>query len=773
MAKSLQRILQAHQAGRHEEAEAGYRQLVRENPRQADAWHLWGVLAAQRKQHDLAIERIQRALKLKPGEPAFLTNLGNVHLERGAAAEAIRCFRDALDRQPQEAAVARTLARMCERQLDAGIAHQQAGRLAEAEVCYRDVLKGQPDRADAWHLLGTIALERDDYAQAEDRIRRAIELRPGAAIFHNSLGALLQKQRRLTEAIASYREALRLDPAVASAHSNLGQALAQAGELEEAEAVLQEVLDREPGSQKGGRALADLLLQRGKLAEAEALCRRLLESTAGDAEMHMLLGRVLYRRKRLSEASEAFQKAAGLQPDLPTLLGWLALTRAKLALWEGEEELHGQILQGLLEGRLTSTPFALLAFCDDPERQRRCAELRASLLASPSPAPVVPQAPERPSGRLRIAYVSPDFRTHPVAQLMADLLERHDRSRFEVHGVALAGKADDPWRQRIERSCEQFHDVRELADGAVAERLRGLGIDIAVDLAGYTSSSRLGIFAARAAPVQVNWLGYPGTMGAGFMDYILADATVIPEGSAGAYSEQVVTLSDLYQPPAIRTLAATIPTRRELGLPERGFVFCCFNNTWKIRPELFAAWMRLLRHVPGSVLWLLADRGEVETNLRREAEKRGVEPERLVFAPHAELPVHLARQRAADLFLDTFPYNAHTTASDALWAGLPLLTLAGRSFPSRVAASLLKAAGLVDLITTSRDDYEALALRLAQRPDELAAVRARLAANQGMASLFDVDRFRCGIEAAYEAMAGRHCGADRPASFEVSASGVS
>jgi Flp pilus assembly protein TadD len=498
MAKSLQRILQAHQAGRHEEADAGYRQLVRENPRQADAWHLWGVLAAQRKQHDLAIERIQRALKLKPGEPAFLLNLGNVHLERGAAGEAIRCFRAALDRQPQDGAVARTLARVCERQLDAGIAHQQAGRLVEAEACYRDVLEGQPDRADALHLLGTIALEREQYEEAGTRIRRAIELRPGAAIFPNSLGALLQKQRRLTEAMASYREALRLDPALGSAHSNLGQALAQAGDLAEAEAVLQELLHREPGSQKGGRALADLLLQRGKLTEAEALCRPLLKSTAGDAEMHMLLGRVLYRRKRLSEASEAFQKAVGLQPDLPTLLGWLALTRAKLALWEGEEELHGQILQGLREGRLTSTPFALLAFCDDAEIQRRCAELRASLLAPPSPAPVVPQAQERPSGRLRIAYVSPDFRTHAVAQLMADLLERHDRSRFEVHGVALAGRPDDPWRQRIERSCEQFHDVRELADGAVAERLRGLGIVIAVDLAGYTSSSRLGIFAARA-----------------------------------------------------------------------------------------------------------------------------------------------------------------------------------------------------------------------------------------------------------------------------------
>jgi predicted O-linked N-acetylglucosamine transferase (SPINDLY family) len=372
------------------------------------------------------------------------------------------------------------------------------------------------------------------------------------------------------------------------------------------------------------------------------------------------------------------------------------------------------------------------------------------------------------AGKIRLAYVSSKFHDHAGARLIAELLEIHDRRRFEIIGVSFGPSAKGEMRERLRRSFDQFLDVRERSDREVAVMLRGLGIDIAVDLVGFTDSSRLGIFGHRAAPVQVGFLGCPGTTGAEYIDYIIADDTVIPAGDEVYYTERVVRLPDSYQVnDSRRRIGDGGPTRTESGLPENSFVLCCFNNPSKITPVVFGIWMRVLRRFGDTVLWLMRSNSSAEGNLRREAAARGVDPARLVFAPHAPLAEHLARHRLADLFVDTIPYNAHVTASDALWAGLPIITCAGRSFASRVAASLLRSVGLPELITTSLDEYEARLYRLLDERYELSTLRARLHQNIVGAPLFDTDRFRNNLEAAYIAMFETCRRGEPPKAFSV------
>jgi predicted O-linked N-acetylglucosamine transferase (SPINDLY family) len=356
-----------------------------------------------------------------------------------------------------------------------------------------------------------------------------------------------------------------------------------------------------------------------------------------------------------------------------------------------------------------------------------------------------------------VGYFSADFHNHATGYLMAELFELHDKSQFELVGLSFGPIANDEMRQRLEKSFDQFIEVGRKSDVEVARLSRDLNIDIAVDLKGFTQDARTGIFAHRAAPIQLNYLGYPGTLGADYMDYIIADRTLIPLESQSCYTEKVVYLPNSYQVNDRKRLISDRQfTRQELGLPENGFVFCCFNNNYKILPATFEGWMRILKAVEGSVLWLFQVNAWAVDNLKKEAEKQGIAPDRIVFAEWLPLPEHLARHRQADLFLDTFPYNAHTTTSDALWAGLPVLTLMGRSFASRVAASLLNAVGLSELITSTQEKYEALAIELALNPNKLADIKLKLANNRMTTPLFDTLCFTKHLEAAYIEMHGRY-----------------
>jgi predicted O-linked N-acetylglucosamine transferase (SPINDLY family) len=412
-------------------------------------------------------------------------------------------------------------------------------------------------------------------------------------------------------------------------------------------------------------------------------------------------------------------------------------------------------------------PFTLLSSSDDPQELLNCAQQYAgSKFAQPAVIRNAPRAPE--DGRIRLGYLSADFSDHPTGQLIAGLFEAHDKSRFELHAISYGTDDGDSTRQRLQEACEHFHDLSGHSNAEIAAAMDHLGIQIAVDLDGYTINSRPGILAHRPAPVQVHMLGYAGTLGAGFIDYLVADETVAPLQTRPFFSESLILQPRCYQVNGTRQpLATGIPSREALCLPETAFVFCCFNNSYKVTPEVFDVWMRLLNNTPDAVLWLLMDRDTAVANLRKEAQDRGVDPERLHFAPRCGQSQHIARQACADLFLDTFPYNAHATASDAIWAGLPLITCRGRSFQSRVAASILLEVGLDDLVTDSLDAYEQLALELTKDRGRLDGYRRVARRAKQSSRLFDSHDYARNIEAAYEVIWARYCSGDQPHSFSL------
>jgi predicted O-linked N-acetylglucosamine transferase (SPINDLY family) len=547
-------------------------------------------------------------------------------------------------------------------------------------------------------------------------------------------GVALKALRRLPEAIETYRRAIEVAPRAANAHLNLGNALALLNRHEEALACYERVLALDPNS-------------------AEALNYE---------------GNSLNALNRQTEAVARFEKAVALDPGVTEALSSLVYTKQRRWDWAGLPEQRQFLLERVRARQYVANPFALLGICDDPELHQIAARAYTREILPLAPSVQSPQAVQR--DRLRIGYFSADFRNHAVMQLIAGALECHDRDAFEIHAFSYGPEAEDVMRARIRATMDHFHECARMSDGAIMALARRAGIDIAVDLNGYTQDARLAPFAQRLAPLQVSYLGYPGTVGADFLDYILADATVLPMDQQRFYHEKIIHLPDSYQAnDDRRVIAPDTPSRAEAGLPADGFVYCCFNNAYKLTPEIFASWMRILAAVPGSVLWLLANDSDSIARLRGAAEAQGVDPARLVFGPSLPSAQHLARHRLADLFLDTLPYNAHTTASDALWAGLPVLTQLGQAFAGRVAASLLNAVGLPEMITRDAAAYEALAIAIGRDPASAAALKAKLAAAIPTAPLFNTPRFTRHLEGAYRMMWQRHAAGLAPEGFAVPA----
>jgi predicted O-linked N-acetylglucosamine transferase (SPINDLY family) len=424
-------------------------------------------------------------------------------------------------------------------------------------------------------------------------------------------------------------------------------------------------------------------------------------------------------------------------------------------------------MEEVSRGMPAAAPFGFLAVTDSPADQLECARTNArNRYPADSRMPV--GRASYGHERLRLAYVSGDLRNHAVAHLIVGLIECHDRERVEVNAVSFKPPEASGIGRRVHRAFDRFVHVGGRSDADIAAVIRGMEIDVAIDLAGYTEGNRLGIFAHRAAPVQAQFLGYAGTTGTPFMDYILADEVVIPRGEERWYTEQVVRLPNCYLPNDAKREIGAVPSRREAGLPEEGFVFCAFTNAYKINPQIFEVWMRLLTEVPGSVLWLRAMGADTRDNLEREARQRGVASGRLLFAPHvADMAEHLARQSLADLYLDTLPYNAHSSTCDALWSGIPVLTCAGHSFAARVAASALTAVDLPELITDSLESYRRKARELAQDPEQLRGLRRRLERSRRLAPLFDTAAFARHLEAAYQTMHARAARGEPAAGFSV------
>ncbi|MDE1570649.1 tetratricopeptide repeat protein [Aquabacter sp. P-9] len=533
-----------------------------------------------------------------------------------------------------------------------------------------------------------------------------------------------------------------------------GLAAYEAGRDGEALALFQAAAAEKP-SAPAFHANAGLILlsdPRRRQAAVESLNRALaLEPNHVGALLN--LAAVCLDGKRFPEALNLFRRVLQKEPDNVTARLGAANASRQICQWGSVEEDEASLARLLERTGTPVSPFILLSSHVTPADHLRAARLYARSLRF-SPADRLPPAPQAPAGRpIRVGYLSSDFYHHATAFLAVELFERHDRSAFELYAYSHGPDDGSAMRRRVMAGFDHFVEVGHLSASAAAQRIRADGIDILVDLKGYTLGCRTEILALRPAPVQVSFLGYPGTMGADFMDYIIGDRVVTPLAHAGHYDEKIVQLPGAYQPnDSRRAIAETTPSRAACGLPEKGFVFCCFNNTYKITPALFRLWMRLLAQVPGSVLWLFEANATARDNLFYEAASAGIDPDRLIFAPRMDLADHLARHAHADLFLDTLPYNAHTTASDALWAGVPVLTCRGESFAARVAASLLTAVGLPALITTTLADYEALALALARDPVRLAAMKAHLKEERARAPLFDASAFTRGLEAAFRRM---------------------
>jgi len=683
----------------------------------------------------------------------------------------------------------------------AALQNQRAGRLGEAERLCRRVLAADSRHADSLLLLGAIACQVGHHVLAVDMIGKAIAINAKVAAYHGNLGVALQKLGRLDEAVGCYRKAIELRPDFAEAHSNLGNALAVLGRLDEAAACCRRAIELRPGNpeahgnlgvalQKLGRLeqavgcyrkavelgaddpeayrnLGGALQKLGRLDEAVGCYRKAIELRPDQAEVQSYLGGALAEQGRLDEALACYDKAIALKPGLDFLQGRKLHTRMCMCDWDGIKNPIDELVQKIKCDEKATPPFIAFSLVDCLQIHREAAEI---FVCSASQAndtlPAIIRHPRH--DKIRLGYFSADYHAHATSRLMAGLFEQHDRARFEVVGFSFGPDKKEAMRDRVAASFDRFIDVRDRSDRDVALLARNLEIDVAVDLKGFTTDSRWNIFAHRAAPLQVNYLGYPGTMGADYIDYIIADGVLIPDDSEKYYSENIIFLPHSYQAnDRKRPIAEKIFTRQELCLPDSGFVYCCFNNNHKITPAVFDGWMRILGQVRGSVLWLLADNPWAERNLRQEATARGVDAGRLIFAGRLPAAEHLARQRAADLFIDTLPYNAHTTASDALWAGLPVLTCAGTSFPSRVAASLLKAIDLPELITTTPEQYEHLAIELAQNPEKLSAIRARLDRNRLSTPLFDTELFARHIETAYIQMYERYQAGLAPAPIHV------
>jgi predicted O-linked N-acetylglucosamine transferase (SPINDLY family) len=681
-------------------------------------------------------------------------------------------------------------AEVLQAKLNQGIALHRQGKLADAERCYREVLQRQPNHFAALHLLGVISGQTGRSEEGVELIKRAIGLNPKVAEAHNNLGNALRDLKRHEEALASYDQAIVLKQDYANAHNNRGNVLRDLKRPEEAQASYDRAIALKPAVAEAhnnrGNALMDLkrpaealasydeaialkpdyaeahsnrgaaLRDLKRPAEALASYDRAIALKPDYANAHNNRGNVLRDLKRPAEALASYDKALALTPDSVGAEGMRVHTKMHICDWINFDSECAHLISSVKHRTANTIPFAFLGISSSSDDQLQCAKLWVTEKCPPSQKPIWRGEHYR-HDRIRVAYVSADFHQSATSYLMAGMFEYHDKSRFEVTGISIGSEDSDEMRQRLLRSFDHFIDAKALSDAEVASRIRETEIDILIDLKGFTQDAQTNVFAQRPAPIQVNYLGYPGTMGASYIDYIIADQTVIPDESRKFYSEKIVVLPNTYQVnDRTRIVSDKAFNRSAAGLPSQGVVFCCFNNTYKITPYVFDRWMRLLRQVGGSVLWLLEDNASAASNLRKEAVARSVRPERLVFAERIQLPEHLARHKLADLFLDTLPVNAHTTASDALWAGLPVLTQIGETFAGRVAASLLNAIGLPELITSTPQAYEALAIELATNPEKLAAIKRKLANNRLTTPLFDTQTFTRHIEAAYTIMHERY-----------------
>ena len=760
------------ECGELREAAASFTAAIHRRPHFADAYVNLGVVLDRGGDAGNAMRCFEQARVIEPKLARAHRNLADVLRRGGRAAEAVQVLQQATAVRPEDPDLQCELSEsLC------GV-----GRWEDAISVARTAILRAPRSARAHAAAGMALLGAGQCALAAESLAHALGFDGGLRYAAVNLGEALLRLERPQEAVQAYRRALSNAGTPVEAHLGLGRALILLGDFSTAAQCFQSAHAAHPADAAVAVTAATRLEDIGFLAAALSVLEDATKRAPGDAGLHHALGGFLHRRGRLEaaianyerassiapehlpavlgrghalespgrlpEAARAFERVLTLKPDCAEALAGLVSCAFRRCEWERVESAWAA-LEALPDGLDALHPFLLLAAGTTPAKQHRVLERRARQIEQPV-ATRLGAATRHSHSRLRVAYLSPDFREHAVAHAIVSVIENHDRSRVQPIGVSLMPADRSVVGARLRSAFEVVLDAAAMSDREVVERLRELGIDIAIDLAGFTTGARTGILAARCAPVQVNFLGFPSTMGTPFMDYIIADEVVLPVSDEAAYSERVLRLPDCYLPlDTTRVIPDGVPDRASVGLPTYGTVFCGFNNSYKITREMFRVWLGLLREAPGSVLWLRSMSADATENLRRAADEWGVARSRLIFAAYSErMDKYLARLRLADLFLDTLPYNAHTTAADALWAGVPVVSCHGDSFAGRVGASLLTAAGLPDLVCDSLDEYRSKALRLATRPGELQAIRHRVQSARS-APLFDIPSFTRNLEALY------------------------
>ena len=631
-----------------------------------------------------------------------------------------------------------------------------SGKINEAIAAIKALNEDFPNVPLLFNILGACYQSLKQFDPSIKMFETAVSLKPDYAEAHFNLGVVLKVSGRPNLAVESYKKAIELLPNYLGAHSNLGNALKQIGKLEEAVTSYQNAIAIKPDYAEAYNNLGITFMSLRRLEEAVNSYEKAISINSEYYEAHNNLAMAFKKLKRLDKVLINYERANELKPDINYIFGHILHTKMSLCIWDNLTTDLEDLTKKINKGQKVVAAFSMLGLIDDPKLQRKAAEIYTNDKFPISDSlPKIGRYPKHE--KIRIGYFSADFHNHATMHLMAELFECHDKNSFELIAFSFGPDQQDKWRKRVLVSFDKFIDVSLKSNEEVSVLSREMEIHIAIDLKGYTQDCRPGIFAKRAAPIQVSYLGYPGTMAVDYMDYLIADPTLIPEESQQHYSEKIIYMPHSYQVNiSQRSLSEISISRLDLGLPEEGFVFCSFNNAYKITPSTFALWMRILKTVDESILWLLVSNDETSKNLIKEAKKLGINKNRLVFAKYVPVEEHLNRIKHADLFVDNLPYNAHTTSSDALRMGLPVLTCVGKSFASRVAASLLNAVGLPELITTTQQEYEVLAVELAKNPKKLKAIKDKLAKNLPSAPLYDTPLFTRHLESAYKKMYNRH-----------------
>lgn len=772
-ASYLQKGICETHLGREKEAIATLRKACELDQTNADCFFGLGNAYSRAGDKQEALKLLDQAIQLTPGHYRAWNNKGVIFLDTGQLDDAQACFQRALSMSPS----------FVEAHNNLGNVFRAQARYKEAEACYRSALAHQPTYADGHYNLGVVLSDLGDFDSSIASYEMAIQLSPSYWRAYINLGAVLHRHLKqaakakgyfeavitndpssheafynlgnavkdlgdVEGAIDNYRAALRLKPDYYDALNNLGLCQKEVASFQDALKSYHAALKVKPDY---ARALNNLGVLYRLLDEPDASLKAYNSAISVEPDFVDAFnnrGNLFKEAGRLDLAIADYEKVHLLDPDYPFFFGTLQHARMKACDWRGYDGHLAYLRQSIEEGKHVSPPFPLLSLFDDPLLHARNTRIYADQMYAEKPLNE-PFQRSSCNGKIRLAYFSSDFYNHATSYLIAELFELHSRDKFHLIGISWGPRVADSMSSRVRLAFDEFHEVHELSDLGVAKLSRSLGVDIAVDLKGYTSQCRTGIFSYGCAPIQINYLGYPGSMQSNYFDYIVADPFIIPQHMAVHYSEKIIYLPDTYQVnDRKRPISSTTPSRQECGLPDDVFVYCCFNNNYKITPSIFDVWARILLHCSNSVLWLFKDNELVVNNLRREAQARGVDPNRIYFAEPMSLEDHLRRHQCANLMLDSFPYSAHTTASDSLWAGLPLLTLVGESFASRVAASLLYACNLRELVAHSLDDYFSIAVKFYENPQALISFRKTLRDGREKFRIFDAQRFVANFEEA-------------------------